>query len=66
MAQCLWHMGLVALLRVESSQTRDQALAPCIGRCIPSHWTARAVTVSLCKSLRADVVRVDASGQCLG
>ena len=34
-------MGLVALWHVESSQTRDQTHAPCIGRRILNHWTPR-------------------------
>ena len=37
----LWHMGLVALQHVESSQTRDQARVPYIGRWILNPWTTR-------------------------
>ena len=36
-------MGLVALWYVESSQTRDQTHAPCIGRQILIHCTTREV-----------------------
>ena len=36
-------MGLVALRRVESSQTKDQTHVPCIGRQIPNHWTTREI-----------------------
>ena len=34
-------MGLVALQHVESSQTRDQACVPYIGRWILKPWTSR-------------------------
>ena len=37
----LWHMGLVALWHVGSSQTRDQTHVPCIGRQILNQWTTR-------------------------
>ena len=36
-------MGLVALQHEESSQTRDQALSPFIGRWILNHWNTREV-----------------------
>ena len=35
--------GSVALPHVGSSQTRDPARVPCIGRRIPYHWTTREV-----------------------
>ena len=41
--QELWHMGLVALQRVGSSQTRDRTCVPCIGRQILIHCTTREV-----------------------
>ena len=41
--QSLWHMGLVALQRVESSLTRDQTHAPCISWQILNHWPSREV-----------------------
>ena len=34
-------MGLVSLLRVESSWTRDWTHAPCTGRQILNHWTTK-------------------------
>ena len=37
-AQQLWHMGLAAARRVESSWTRDQTHVPCLGRWILNHW----------------------------
>ena len=39
----LWQRGLVALLNVGSSQTRDQTLVPYIGKWIVNHWTTREV-----------------------
>ena len=39
--QQLWHMGLVVLECVESSQTRVWTHVPCIGRQIHNHWTTR-------------------------
>ena len=39
----LWLTGLVTLLHVESSQTRDRPHVPCIGRHIPNHWVSREV-----------------------
>ena len=36
-------MGLVALLHVESSWTRDWTGVPCFGRLILHHWTTRTV-----------------------
>lgn len=42
-AQRLRHLSLVALLHVESSQTRDQTCVPCIGRKILIHWTTSEV-----------------------
>ena len=41
--QQLWCTGLVALRHVESSQTRDQACVPCIGRWIHIHYSTREV-----------------------
>ena len=41
--QQLWHMGLVVLECVESSQTRVWTHVPCIGRQIRNHWTTREV-----------------------
>ena len=38
-----WHMGLVALQHVESSQTRNQTCVSCIGRQTLNHWTTREV-----------------------
>ena len=35
--------GLVALLRVESSQTRDPTHVPCFGRWIPNYCTTREI-----------------------
>ena len=37
------HMGLVAQWHVESSQTKDPACVPCIGRWVLNHWTTRKV-----------------------
>ena len=45
-AQQLWHMGLVALRHVGSSQTRDRTCVPCIGRWILNHCTTREVPCS--------------------
>ena len=42
-AQELWHMGLVALKHVESSQNRDPTHVPCIGRQILIHCTTRGM-----------------------
>ena len=39
--QELWCMRLVAPWHVESSQTRDGTLVPCIDRGILNHWTTR-------------------------
>ena len=39
--QYLWHMGLVALQHVASSQTRDQTCVSCIGRRILNQWAMR-------------------------
>ena len=41
--QYLGPVGLVALLHVESSQTRDRTCIPCISRRILYHWTTREV-----------------------
>ena len=41
--QYLWPVGLVALLRVKSSQTRDWTCVPWISRRILYHWTTREV-----------------------
>ena len=41
--QYLGPVGLVALLHVESSQTRDRTCVPCISRRILYHWTTREV-----------------------
>ena len=40
-AQWLWHMGLVALQQMRSSQTRDQTHIFCIGRWILYHRANR-------------------------
>ena len=48
-AQQLWHMGLVALRHVGSSQTRARTRVPCIGRRIPNHCATREV-------LRASII----------
>ena len=40
-AQWLWHVGPVALQRVESSQTRDRTRVPCIGRRSVIHCTTK-------------------------
>ena len=37
LVQQLWHMGLVVLWPVGSSQTRDQSRGPCTGRGILNH-----------------------------
>ena len=37
----LWHMGLVALQHVGSSQTRDWTCVSCAGRWIPYYWATR-------------------------
>ena len=37
------HMGSVALQHVESFQTGDQTLVPCIGRWMLNPWTTRDV-----------------------
>ena len=42
-AQQLWRTGLVAPWHVGSSQTRDRAHVPCIGRQILNHCTTREV-----------------------
>ena len=39
----VWHMGLVTLWHVESSQTRDGTHDRCLGRWILNHWTNREV-----------------------
>ena len=39
----LRHMGSVAQKHVESSQTRDQTIVPCIDRQTPNQWTTREV-----------------------
>ena len=39
----LWPTGLTAPRHVESSQSRDQACVPHIGRQIPNDWTNREV-----------------------
>ena len=39
--QYLWHMGLVALQRVASSQTRNQTCVSCVGRRILNQWAIR-------------------------
>ena len=41
--QQLLPAGSVALQHTESSQTRDGALGPCIGRWIPKYWTTQEV-----------------------
>ena len=42
--------GLIVPWCVESSQTRGRTHVPCMGRQIPSHWTAKEVWVShFCK-----------------
>ena len=47
-AQQLWHRGLIALWRVESSWIRDPICVPCIGGWILNHWTMReALTFSI-------------------
>ena len=38
-----WHMGLVAPLPVDTSQTRDQTHVLCVGRWILIHYTTREV-----------------------
>ena len=43
--QYLWPVGLVALLHVESSQTRDRTCVPCISRRILYHCTTREVQI---------------------
>ena len=42
-AQMLQLVGLAALWHVGSSQTRDQASVPCIGRQILNHWPTQKV-----------------------
>ena len=52
------HGGLVALWHVVSSQTRDRARVPCIGRRVLHHWTTREVLHSLSmQQLRFALVR---------
>ena len=46
LGQELWHMGLVALWIMESSQTRDSTHDPCSGRQILNHWTTTVVISS--------------------
>ena len=41
LAQYLWHLGLVALWHVGSSQTRDRTSVSCTARHILNHWTTR-------------------------
>ena len=41
--QWFWCMGLVTPRYVESSWSRDQTHAPCIGKQILNHWTTREV-----------------------
>ena len=45
-AQCLWHMGLVALRPMGSSQTRDRTRISCIGRCSLYHRATREASTS--------------------
>ena len=45
-----WHMGLVAPLPVDTSQTRDQTRVLCIGRWILIHYTTREVLFFICSS----------------
>ena len=42
-ARQLWHISLVALQYVESSQTRDGICVPCIRRQTLYHWATREV-----------------------
>ena len=44
-AQQLWHTGLVAPRHVGSSQTRDRAHVPCIGRQILNQCTTREAPI---------------------
>ena len=45
-----WHMGLVAPLPVDTSQTRDQTRTLCVGRWILIHYTTREVLFFICSS----------------
>ena len=45
-ARELWCAGLVAPRHVGSSQTKDQACVPCIGRLILNHWITRDVLIT--------------------
>ena len=56
-AQWLWHRGLVALRRVESSRTRDRTWVPCIVRQIPVSGTTReAQSFQFCGDYTKDVL----------
>ena len=57
--QWLWFMGSVAPQHVESSQTRDLAHVPCIGRQVLNHWTTREVPVSILMSQHRRYNRVE-------
>ena len=45
----LWSTGLVFLLHVRSSQTRNQTHVPCTSRWIPNHYQGSLMTIKVIK-----------------
>ena len=54
-AQQLWHVGLVVLRHVGSSQTRDGTCVPCTGRRILNHCATREVPTIHFKHIQCSI-----------